>query len=315
MGSGSQKPHEAFVIRPAPPKGPGLSYQSAEAFDAAIKDRIAAAAAESHHSIAQLRRQFAYDRLLARLFTTQPDAWVLKGGTGLLARLPDQARHSQDIDLYFQGQAALAATELITAAEHDLKDYFTFGVEQTASLTGANPGYRFKVVAYLGAKPFAQFGVDTVVATNMTGDPEPIPHLTPVTVEGLPTASYRAYPVADHIADKHAAMLDTYSNGQPSSRYRDLVDLVVIATTQRPTAKDLHTALTSEYSHRGLATPTEVTLPSPAWEAGYAAVAAQAPDLGYPTADMALDVVTKLLNPILAGKTTGTWNPNTLDWE
>lgn len=59
----------------------------------------------------------------------------------------------------------------------------------------------------------------------------------------------------------------------------------------------------------------EVTLPSAAWEAGYAAVATQAPDLGYPTADMALGVVTKLLNPILAGRKAGTWNPNTLDWE
>jgi hypothetical protein len=45
------------------------------------------------------KRQFAYDRALARLFTAS-DAhnWVLKGAGALLARL-EQARYSRDIDV------------------------------------------------------------------------------------------------------------------------------------------------------------------------------------------------------------------------
>jgi len=38
--------------------------------------------------VTELLRQFAYARLLARVFIHEPAGWVLKGGIGLLARLP-----------------------------------------------------------------------------------------------------------------------------------------------------------------------------------------------------------------------------------
>src|SRR6266545_3261685 len=69
------------------------------AFRAALTDRLKNLAASSAFTVAELQRQFAYDRLLARIFRA-PDAqrWVLKGATALLARL-DVARHSKDVDL------------------------------------------------------------------------------------------------------------------------------------------------------------------------------------------------------------------------
>ena len=72
MGAGSQKPHEAFVIQPAPPVGPGLAYASARAFHEAVKARLITTAEDSPYSVAELRRQFAYDRLLTRVFFTTP---------------------------------------------------------------------------------------------------------------------------------------------------------------------------------------------------------------------------------------------------
>ncbi len=50
-------------------------------------------------------------------------------------------------------------------------------------------------------KVFAEFGIDAVLATNMTADPEPIPPLSPVAVDGLPTTAYRAYPIVDLVAE------------------------------------------------------------------------------------------------------------------
>ena len=44
-------------------------------------------ARDRHAQLADLQRQFAYVRLFARLFVTEPDRWVLKGATPLLARL------------------------------------------------------------------------------------------------------------------------------------------------------------------------------------------------------------------------------------
>ena len=77
-----------------------VAYGSPTALDTSIKDRLASAARASPYSIAEMRRHIAYDRLLARVFLRDPDGWVLKGGTGLLARIPGVARHTADVDLF-----------------------------------------------------------------------------------------------------------------------------------------------------------------------------------------------------------------------
>lgn len=291
-----------------------LPYKTAAAFDAAIKAHVAEAADASSYTVGELRRQFGYDRLLSRLFSSQPDRWVLKGGTGMLARLPSQARHTQDIDLFFQGEIEVASNDLMAAAEINLGDFFSFDVEPRSALTGASTGHRFAVTAYVGARQFTQFGIDVVVASNMTGEPESMQHLSPIPIAGLTTAVYRVYPIVDHIADKHAAMLDTYNDDQPSTRFRDLVDLVLIATTQRPRATDLSAALSSEYAHRHLAAPAEVTLPSDAWRDGYAKTAAGIPGIQHRTAEAGLAVVKRMLDPVLANLAVGVWDPETLVW-
>ncbi len=89
-----------------------LPYDSARAFDAALKDRFRLTAKQGPYSVAELRRQFAYDRLLARVFTAHPERWILKGGGGLLARIPGQARHSLDIDLFYRGELDAAVSDL-----------------------------------------------------------------------------------------------------------------------------------------------------------------------------------------------------------
>jgi len=291
-----------------------ITYTTAMAFDAALKAHVAEIAKTSPHSVGELRRQFAYDRLLSRIFSTQPDKWVLKGGAGMLARLPSRARHTQDIDLFFHGEVVAASDDLLVAADTDLGDFFSFSIEPAQELAGANRGKRFAVTGYVGAKQFAQFGIDVVVASNMTGQPDSMEHLSPIPIDGLATADYRVYPIVDHIADKHAAMLDTYGGDRPSTRFRDLVDLVLIAITQRPTAVELRAALLSEYAQRGLAAPAEVTLPSAAWHDGYAKVVGGAPSLDQRTAEAGLAVVKKMLDPVLGGLATGTWDPDGLVW-
>ena len=69
-----------------------LPYTSAQAFGAAITDRLKVLAAASGQLASQLRRQFAYDRLLARLFVTESQEWILKGGVSMIARLSARLR-------------------------------------------------------------------------------------------------------------------------------------------------------------------------------------------------------------------------------
>lgn len=101
----------------------GVPYVTAKDFERALVDRMANAAAESTYSIGELRRQLAFDRLLSRVFTDEPASWVLKSATGLLARIPGQARHSIDIDLHFAGQLETALDALRKPSAVDLGDY------------------------------------------------------------------------------------------------------------------------------------------------------------------------------------------------
>ncbi|MCZ6505468.1 MAG: nucleotidyl transferase AbiEii/AbiGii toxin family protein [Actinobacteria bacterium] len=291
----------------------GVHYATARAFNRALSDRITNAASSSQHGVAELRRQFAYGRLLARVFSFQPERWVLKGATGLLARIPDQARHSIDVDLYFDGEIAAALDALREAVEVDLGDFFTFDIERGASFTGVTAGSQLRAVAYLGDNVFEIFRVDVVVEQTMTADPESTSPIEPVDIPGLHSVPYRTYPIQDHIADKHAAMVDTYA-GQPSTRYRDLVDLVLIARTQTVEAGSLHTALVSEHRRRGTSPGTVNTLPSEEWHDGYRKLAVEVPGFSFIDAADALEIVNKLVGPVFGGLTVGIWDPATLKW-
>ena len=130
---------------------------------------------------------------------------------------------------------------------------------------------------------------------------------------------YRAYPLVDHIADKVTACLETHARSggavSVSSRYKDLVDLVLIARTQQPVAADLRRALLSETGRRGVGLPAHFVAPGPLWPAGYEAKATEVPQLQelgrFPAA---LALVKAMLDPVLAGTAVGRWDPVRAAW-
>ena len=299
---------------PAVGDTPAQRYRTPEAFRQALAARIADCAAEGGIAASEIRRHFTYDRLLSRLFIADPDRWVLKGATGLLARVPGRARYSLDVDLFGRTGVTTAVEALQRLGTSDtLGDYFTFDINARRAPSPHEDAASLTATAFLGEREFERFKIDLVVVSNMTAEPETVDPIQPVEVPGLSTARYRVYPLVDHIADKHAAMLDTY-RGRPSTRYRDLVDLAIIAETQVVSADALRTALLSEYAFRGLPTPTAVTLPSPDWERGYAQAARQAAHLEHTTARGAAELVGRLINPVLAGEHHGTWDPTSSEW-
>jgi hypothetical protein len=101
-----------------------------------------------------LRWQFAYDRLLTRIFTG-PDGerWVLKGATAILAHLADDARHTRDADLYRQDEDLPAAeNSLRAAAGTDAGDFFRFTLDPGQRITEDRHTLRVPVIAYLGLR-------------------------------------------------------------------------------------------------------------------------------------------------------------------
>jgi hypothetical protein len=291
-----------------------VAYESQQALDTAIKDRVASAAHISPYGIAEMQRHIAYDRLLTRVFLHDPGGWVLNGGTGLLTRIPGVVRPTADVDIFRDMSTPDIVGDLATAGDNDLEDFFSFDIEKVMDLTGGTSGVRCRVVAYLGEKAFDSFSIDVVTTTVMTREPDILEPLLPIDIDGLTTVPYRTYPIVDHIADKLAAMVSFYANGAPSSRYRDLVDLVLIATTQTVRAEELATALDSEFTSRELDMPTRVRLPSDEWVNGYTAEAQNAPGFEILDVEDALPIVRALLEPALAGTAYGVWDPHRLAW-
>lgn len=294
---------------------------SAAAFRTALRDRfVTIARAETRYSLDELQRQFAYDRALARLFTA-PDAasWVLKGAGALLARL-EQARHSKDIDVYFAERSAAASdatAALRRALGRDLGDFFRFEVTRIVPLQEEAKGSRVHVRAMLGAKTFAVFHIDVVVGTAMSGEPDEVAPLTPQHVDGLVRPSYRAFPLPDHVADKFAAILSTHVRGDTvsgSSRIKDLVDIALVATTQQISGPALRVAILAGAAHRNLTLPDVFAVPDEAvWRRGYPQSAADVPG-PTPTFDEAVTLACALLNPVLKGPVSGSWDPVAGSW-
>lgn len=291
-----------------------VAYETPRDFDRALTDRIAHAAITLPYGVPQLRRQFAYGRLLARVFIQAPERWVLKGATGLLARMPGKARHSMDVDLYFSGALDQAIGDLQGAGDADLGDFFSFDIAPGLTLSGVTTGRVLRVTTYLGDKVFETFRADVAVTDTMTTEADFVPPIELIEVPGLRSTPYRTYPISDQIADKYSAIVSTYS-GLPSTRYRDLVDLVLMATTQRVDSHLLRKALSSEHRRRGIPSDKPIRLPSATWREGYGRVANAAPNFPPLDADDAIELVRRLVEPITDGKVDGEWNPRTLEWE
>lgn len=296
-------------------------YADPSALRQAITDRLRQLARQRPGAqVADLQRQFAYDRLLCRVFVSEPEAWVVKGATALLARLGGSARHTVDVDLY-RRDAGLEEAELAlrAAASLDLDDFFRFALSPGRRVAQGGATLRVPVIAYLGVTEFARFHVDLVTGLAMTGEPDEVAPLVPFEFPGIGSIRYRAYPIVDHVADKVCALLELHpraaGSAQASTRYRDLADLALIAHTLSVAADELRRAIDSEVRRRGIELPEVLAAPQASgWRTGYARVARDVPGLPERDLDAALATVRGFIDPVLAGTASGRWTPYSLAW-
>jgi hypothetical protein len=129
------------------------SYKTAGVFRAALETRLQTRASEQGTNLQRIRRQVAFDRFLARMFSKGPKAtypWVLKGGYAMELRT-HSARTTKDIDLTLHEGARLSRDPkergeqvramLQEAAATPFNDYLEFLVgEAREDLDGAPEG-------------------------------------------------------------------------------------------------------------------------------------------------------------------------------
>lgn len=301
-------------------------YRSAAAFRAGVETRIKAeAAATPNRTVDQVRRQFLLQRFLVRVFANPDSPWVLKGGTGLIVRIPG-ARHSNDIDLLYAEHEALlanAVADLRRLAEQPTGDFLRFDITEPVIGGGQDFDHviaQLKVISYIGTAEYGgRFPIDLSLNQRAA---EPVELIQPRSVVELPGSEplpqFVLYPLAEQVADKLCAMYGNYGRDrdQPSSRYRDLVDLAIIVTNQELDAARTAEALRDEAKRRDLELPTQLTAPSADWESGYRQVASGTllpPELQ--SLNTALATVAGCFEPLLVGtRAEGTWRPHRLSW-
>ncbi len=292
---------------------PGL-YASPTAFRRGLTDRLRAAAENGGWSLQQLQRRIAYDRLLERLYVAD-DSWVIKGATALLARRIG-VRGTRDIDLFRDGDRESAERDLRDHVRHDIGDWFRFELAAGQPMLERARGLRIPVTAYIGTQ-WAEFHIDLLGPdVRMTGEADGVPPLVPLVMPGLEQHGYRAYPLVDHVADKVAAIYQRHGElRRPSTRYRDLVDLVAIVTTADIPAGPQIAALTAEAALRGITLPASFGVPDRGlWVPGYAAAAARSLLSGARSLDEALGIVRPFADPLLRGTATGRWDRRRQSW-
>ena len=292
-------------------------YANPAALRRALTDRLRAIAApHGPWPLPDLQRQFAYDRLLTRLYLLD-DAWILKGATALLAR-GIAVRHTIDINVYRTARRETAERDLRDALDIDAGDWFRFEAGPGRPVADAAAGFRVPIVARIGTTAWAQFHVDVVgEGVRMTGTPEHVPALTAVAMPGMDQPGYRAYPLVDHIADKICAVLERQAPGQrPSTRFKDLVDLATLTAKVQTTAEAQRRALESEASRRQITLATRFDVPDRSmWEPGYAAEARRAVLPVAPNLATALAQVCAYVDPVLDGTAMGLcWDPTHHRW-
>lgn len=294
--------------------GESSRYASPEAARRAVTDRLKIQAAHSPWALADLERQYAYDQLIERLYRVD-GGWVIKGATALLARRVS-VRHTIDLDVYRAGAIAEAERLLREAAALDIGDWMTFEIGAAVQIhaSGAQAA-RAKVETFIGVRLWSAFQVDLVAeGIELTGRPDPVHPLTDIEILTSPRKTWQAYPLVDHIADKVCAILERHQ-GLPSTRYKDLVDLVAIVNHATVAASLQREALVKEGRRRGLSLPRAFEVPDrQMWERGYRAEARRTTGLDETNLDAALTTVRPFLNPLLDGTATGSWDPLTQRW-
>ena len=297
-------------------------YLTPAGVEAAIKDAARRAhAADPSLTVGERIRLEYFRRFLSRIFSEgESSEWVLKGGTGMLARVPS-TRSTLDIDLYRRGfTLTQALADLRRLAQLDLGDHFRFVYTRHTDTIGGDDdqpyidGYRVTFDVYVGVQKKGALHVDLAIGAGLTG---PVTTLEPAGALPLPRLTsnpYRLYPVVDQVADKVCATMKLY-NGQPSSREKDLIDLVVLAVTHEVDGTSLAHAIAQETARRQMEPFTGFVIPRQ-WGRAYRNLAKGVKYCAnYQTVDQARDLVTGFINPALNGTVDNmTWVPEQRGW-
>ncbi len=263
---------------------PVREYVSAGALRRALEDRLRQAASAQQIDLARVRRQVAFDRLLARLFHSAKALWALKGGYAMELRLR-VARTTVDIDLTLPANPKLPSEEAPTnvtlreklqdAASLDLGDWFVYTVGSPIMDLDAAPygGARYPIEGRMDARIFARFHLDVGIGDVVMQPLETIRGQDWLGFAGISPAVMRLIPREQQAAEKLHAY--TLPRSAPNSRAKDLIDLLLLVRagglSQANLAEAVHLTFERRQTHP---VPTTLVPPPASWETQFRKLAA-----------------------------------------
>lgn len=209
-----------------------MTYENSEQLDRALKKAVRSRGGNPGDGYRQALR----DRFLCRIFSDPEARFILKGGSGLLARIPD-GRATRDIDFatVVRESSESALTAIVELAGKDMGDFLTFKLDKWTESLDEN-GYsrllKLRFQTFMGHEEKDPILIDLSLDCSITQPAERIAPANRVCVDGLESCDYLVYPLPDQLADKLCAIMERHPGGWPSSRMKDLVDVVYYATNE-----------------------------------------------------------------------------------
>jgi len=292
-----------------------MRYGTAGAFRMALERRLLETSRQNGLPLTRLRKAVVFERMLARLVRADGDLWVLKGAVALEFRRKGQSRATKDLDLGYARPKEDTLAKLQAAARQDIGDGFVFAVERASEISEDDPGaVRYQVRAELAGRTFEEIHVDVAFGDPLIGTPERVTGPGLLEFAGVKTPVIPALPLEQHVAEKVHAYTRTYGQGKPSSRPKDLVDLVLIGSFARLDANRLREALDRIFAARATH-PLPKALPAPPerWRTPFRIMAMEVgldPDLR-----VGHGLAARLVDPVLQGKVKNSrWDPAAFAW-
>lgn len=293
-----------------------MRYATATAFRQALDQRLKNEAEITRLALARLRKRVAFELFLRRLVEVAPNGWVLKGALALDFRLGAHGRPTRDIDLGREDDEEAAVEDIAAAQQLDLDDFFTFSATRSSALddTDEFSAVRFQVTAQLAGRTFEQFVVDVGFSDPIAWTPDTIETSDFLAFAGIEPIQLPAIPITQHLAEKVHAYTRSYGEQQrPSTRPKDLVDILLIAGSETIEAAELRAALYRTFTDRECHPLPGAFPPPPAtWAHRYGDLAGEVaiePDL-----PRAFELAAAFLDPVLADDARGSWDPGSWAW-
>lgn len=243
-------------------------FKDAAAFRASIDQRICDVGQRLGTPYDRLRKDIAFNRLVARFVAVGDDRWALKGGVALLWRVAADIRVTRDVDTNWHGTIGDLEVFLDKVVEAEMDDWFEFEIGPPRPLEGETKGgFRFAVTALLAGREFSAFRLDV----NLVSDDRPI-EMVPIrqsllSAIGLGELEVPMISIAQHLAEKLHAVARTYTSGD-SSRAKDVYDTVLFAQTGALVeAGGLRSAVIDTFTIRDTPLPPDAPVPPEEWDA------------------------------------------------